>query len=112
MRKKKPFALAGLWAEQKVQERAVEACAILTTAPNGTVRPIHDRMPVILEEGDYGKWLDGEIRDFEELRELLKPYPENKMEAFQVGAWVNNPRHDDAKCLEPSDEPENLQLPF
>jgi len=112
LKKKRPLAFAGLWSPQTAQGGAMEACAILTTAPNEVVRPVHDRMPVILEEGDYGRWLDGEVRDFKELLGLLKPFPANKLESRRVGAWVNNARHDDAKCLEPSDEPETLDLPF
>jgi len=112
MKKKGPFALAGLWSPQKTRQGTVESCVILTTSPNEVVRPVHDRMPVILGEGDYGRWLDGEVRDFKELRDLLRPFPANKVESYRVGAWVNNARHDDVRCLEPSDEPETLDLPF
>jgi putative SOS response-associated peptidase YedK len=109
---KKPLAFAGIWSPQTTREGTVEACAILTTTPNEVVRPVHDRMPVILEERDYGRWLDGEVRDFKDLLGLLKPFPANKLECRRVGAWVNNARHDDARCLEPSDEPGTLDLPY
>jgi putative SOS response-associated peptidase YedK len=113
MKKKQPFALAGLWAPQEVDGKTVESCTILTTNPNETVRAVHDRMPVIIDPADHGKWLDSEdVRDFRALKKLFKPYPANKMEAYQVGSWVNNAFHDDAKCMEASREPETLQLPF
>ena len=53
----RPFAFAGLW----MPVRSEEACTILTTAPNELVRPLHDRMPVMLSPEDYGLWLDPEV---------------------------------------------------
>lgn len=113
MKNKQPFALAGIWASQKVEGETIEACGILTTTPNDVVRVVHDRMPVIVDPKDYEAWLDSEdVRNFAALKKIFNPYSSDKMEAFQVGAWVNNVTHDDEKCVEPSNEPETLQLPF
>ena len=113
MKNKQPFALAGIWAPQKVEGETIDACGILTTTPNDVVRAVHDRMPVILDPKDYAAWLDSEdIRDFAELKKYFNPFPAEKMESYQVGAWVNNVTHDDEKCIEESHEPETLQLPF
>jgi len=112
MKKKQPFALAGLWAEQQVEGQKVESCTILTTTPNDVVKAVHGRMPVIVDEQDYELWLDSDLRDHRELDRLFKPYSADKMESYQVGAWVNNVFHDDPKCMELSNEPETLQLPF
>jgi putative SOS response-associated peptidase YedK len=73
---------------------------ILTTDANELVQPIHDRMPVILPEADYTKWLDPKPRDPGELLEMLRPYPAGEMATRPVGLYVNNARFDDAKCLE------------
>ena len=113
MKDKKPFALAGLWAPQKVEDKTSEVCAILTTPPNEVVRAVHDRMPVILDPKNYDLWLNSDdVRDFGEIEKLFRPYPNEKMEAYQVGAWVNNVTHDDPKCIEPSNEPETLSFGF
>jgi len=113
MKDKKPFALAGLWAHQQVEDKTIEVCAILTTTPNETVRVVHDRMPVILDSKHFDLWLDSEdVRDFREIEKLFKPYPSEKMEGYQVSAWVNNVAHDDEKCIEPSTEPETLSFEF
>jgi putative SOS response-associated peptidase YedK len=46
---KEPFALAGLWdVWRKPDRKRVESFTIITTEPNELVRPIHNRMPVIL----------------------------------------------------------------
>jgi len=112
MKDKKPFALAGLWATQKVEDKNVEVCAILTTTPNEAVRVVHDRMPVILEPRDFDLWLDSDVRDFRKIRNLFHPYEGDQLEGFQVGAWVNNVMHDDPKCIEPSNEPETMSFKF
>lgn len=109
MKNKQPFALAGLWAPQKVEEETIEVCAILTTLPNEVVRVVHDRMPVVLDPKHFDLWLNSDdVRDFKEIEKLFRPFPGGEMEAYQVGAWVNNLAHDDEKCVEPSDEPESL----
>src|SRR5215472_9933854 len=56
---KKPFALAGLWARWVSRDgEVVESCTVLTTDAKGVVADLHDRMPVVLEPGFYGAWLD------------------------------------------------------
>ena len=113
MKKAKPFALAGLWAPQPLHGQTTDACAILTTTPNATVKAIHERMPVIVAPENFKLWLDSEdTRDFEKIQELFKPYPSDLMEAYEVETWVNDPRHDNPRCLEPFQNPGTLPLPF
>jgi len=109
MKKNQPFALAGLWASQEMEGEKIEVCAILTTTPNEVVRVIHNRMPVIVDPGDFDTWLDSkDVNDSRAIEKIFRPYPANKMEFYQVGPWVNNAFHDDPKCLERSMEPETL----
>jgi putative SOS response-associated peptidase YedK len=77
-------------------------CAILTTAANELVRPVHDRMPVIVEPRHYDLWIDRGVREPAKLADVLRPIPADAMRAYPVSPWVNNPRHDDARCLEPA----------
>jgi putative SOS response-associated peptidase YedK len=102
MRDGKPFAFAGLWDRWHDPEQQIfETCTILTTDANKLVRPLHDRMPVILEAQAYEPWLDPELHDREKLLPLLHSYSAKDMIAYPVSSLVNNPRHDDAKCVEP-----------
>ena len=113
MKDKKPFALAGLWAPQKMEDKVVNVCAILTTTPNDAVRVVHDRMPVILDPKHYDLWLESDyVKDFKENSKLFQPYAGEKMEGYQVGAWVNKVTNNDPKCMEPSNEPETLSFDF
>ena len=71
---------------------------MLTTTPNPLVEPINGRMPVILAPENWDAWLDTSNAD---VQGLLKPYPEDLMDAYRVGRWVNNPNYDTDRCIEP-----------
>lgn len=96
-----PFAFAGLWEqwEKAPDGKALETCTIITTAANPFVRPIHHRMPVILDGVGHDAWLDAATPP-DTLSALLRPY-DGVLEARAVGTRVNNPRNDDDACLEP-----------
>lgn len=99
----KPFALAGLWARWKDPELGAprDTFTILTTSANELIRPLHDRMPVILDPKDFDLWLDPAIDDRERLEPLLAPYDPDQMETFPVSRSVNSPAHDAADCVVP-----------
>jgi putative SOS response-associated peptidase YedK len=98
------FSFAGLWERWRGDDGdAVETCTILTTDANGIVRPIHDRMPVIMDSADYGRWLDPRVQDPEAVKALLRTYPAERMLAYPVSRAVNDPGRDDRKCTEPED---------
>lgn len=97
----RPFAFAGLWTTWEGPDHSLlESCTILTTEANDTVRPLHDRMPVILPEGAYACWLDPAQTKADLLAPLLKPFAAAAMEAFPVGTQVNRASHDDPDCIE------------
>jgi putative SOS response-associated peptidase YedK len=102
MRDIHPFAFAGLWDRwESPDEGAVETCAILTTAANDVLAPIHDRMPVILPPAEYARWLDPSLKDTDSLAPLLVPFPPEEMVAFPVNPRVNAPSVDDENCMAP-----------
>ena len=92
------FAFAGLWELWKGEEK-IESFTIIVTDANDFLRPIHDRMPVILEPADYDFWLDGEVQSVETLKGLLKPYSSEKMTTYPVSKRVNSPKNDDPACI-------------
>ncbi len=93
------FPLAGLWRKKAESDRLTGA--IITTNPNSLMKPIHNRMPVILDDAGLKRWLDPEEKDVERLQGLLAPFPESKMKAYAVSTAVNNARLDSAACIEP-----------
>ena len=102
MADRRPFAFAGLWDRWAPPDgEPVESCTIVTTAPNGLMAPIHDRMPVILPAAAHARWLDPTVREKERLQELLQPFDASSMRAYPVSPRVNNPRNDDRDCIAP-----------
>lgn len=100
MKDGQPFAFAGLW-ERWVDAggKEVETCAILTTVCNDLLRPVHERMPVIIAPTTYEQWLEPQVRDGELLQALLCPYPSQEMESYPISLRVNNPAYDDEQCV-------------
>ena len=93
-----PFAFAGLWERWRQPDgQILRSCTIVTCPPNALVAPVHDRMPVILDEGDHDRWLDPEAGG----AELLRPCPAEWLEAVEVSPRVNSPANDDPDCLAP-----------
>ena len=95
-----PFAFAGLWESWGKYAEEVRSCTILTTEANGLVGEIHHRMPVILPAEEYDLWLDPDMGEAEPLLDLLRPYPDDVMEAYPVSRFVNSPSNDSEQCVE------------
>jgi putative SOS response-associated peptidase YedK len=96
------FAFAGLWDSWKDKEtgKALETFTVITTDPNELMKPIHNRMPVILHRQDYTRWLKlGEPANLPV--DLLRPYPAEEMKAWQVGNDVGNVRNNRPELIEP-----------
>lgn len=74
----------------------IESCTIIVTDANDLTRDIHGRMPVILDSGDYDAWLDGS-----DGRDLLRPYPSEKMDSYAVSRAVGNVKNTGAELIEP-----------
>ncbi len=102
LRSGEPFAFAGLWDTwQAPTGQTVHSCCIITTTPNDLVRPVHDRMPVILLPDAEGEWIAPGTVEAEDLMGSLAPYPAELMEAFEVSPAVNNVRNDSPECVTP-----------
>jgi putative SOS response-associated peptidase YedK len=96
------LALAGLWSVWRDPETAARlySCTILTVSPNELLAPIHDRMPVILDQPDWEAWLD-ERTPVDTLRQLLAPAPADGLLAYPVSPAVNNVRSEGPELLAP-----------
>ncbi len=101
-----PLAVAGLWTAWRDKAAGPDApwlhsATVLTTSANGTMTPIHDRMPVILPASKWAEWLDPANDDVTELGKLLVPAPDSLLTMQQVGTDVNNVRNKGAELIEP-----------
>jgi putative SOS response-associated peptidase YedK len=96
------FALACLWREMETEQKSIlPSAAIITTSPNDLMKPIHNRMPVILENDALDLWLDPSNKDVPRLRKLLAPYPDKHLTAFPISTAVNNARYDGEDIIKP-----------
>jgi putative SOS response-associated peptidase YedK len=83
-------AFAGLmeaYAEPGGSE--MDTGAILTTSANADIGHIHQRMPVVIEEQDFSRWLDCRSQEPRDVADLLKPAEPDFFEAIPVSSLVN-----------------------
>lgn len=104
----RPFGMAGLWETWTDPETGeeVRTCSIVTTGGNDLMKPIHDRMPVILPEGTWDLWLDPKVDDPKVLQELLVPYPAEGMRERKVSSAVGNVKNKGPEVQGPYEEEE------
>lgn len=94
--KDKPiFAFAGIWDRwMSSNGEVIESCALITKEAEGSIREIHDRMPVILKPQDYCPWLTCKNSNF--FKNTL-----NEFIYYPVSKLVNSPKVDSANLIEP-----------
>lgn len=121
---KKPFAihasdhsilsLAGVWEHWTdpnpldPAQREIFSFSILTTEANALMKPIHHRMPVILDPEVEYDWLNpklgGTKEDTKRLLSLLKPCPAERLKAYEISPLVNSPKNNVSEVLRPVKE--------
>jgi putative SOS response-associated peptidase YedK len=92
-----PLAVAGLWSRWKdpadEKGRFLHSATVITTGANTTMKPVHDRMPVILSPGEWAAWLDPANDDIAALTEMLDPASDDVLTMHPVSTDVNNVRN-------------------
>ena len=95
-----PFAFAGLWEIWDKEDSPYRSCTILTREASESVMPIHNRMPVILEQEAYEPWLNPDNEDVDGLRDILHNQIHTELKAIPVSKQVNSVKNN---------SPENIQ---
>ena len=98
----RPLALAGLWSgwRDPAADRVVRTFTIVTSGPNEQMAGLHDRMPVVVPDDAWGRWLDPELADPGELVGLFEPTDEVALRIWPVSPLVNNVRNDGPELFE------------
>lgn len=94
-----PMCFAGLWDVWEGPDGPVPSCTIVTTDANELLDPLHDRMPVILDDESGQMWLATELS--EHTTDVLKAAPAERFEVYPVDRRVNRVIADDPDCIEP-----------
>lgn len=98
---------AGLWCDWLGADGSeLDTAAFLTTQANATLAPIHHRMPVVIQPGDFDRWLDTSNVTVKEAMTMLRPAQEDLFEAIPVSTRVNAVANDDADLLHEVDPSE------
>ena len=92
------FAFAGLYTDPG---EGPATCAIITTDPNDAIRPIHNRMPAILEPAQEAVWTDPLLNDPSAVLACLRPFPAEQLITFPVSRLVSDVRHEGPRLIEP-----------
>ena len=96
-----PMAFAGVWEGWRSPEGDIlRTFAIVTTNANAQMSVLHERMPVILETGDWPVWLGEQSGD---PAILLRPSPDDILSLWRVDKRVGNVRNDGPDLLVPQD---------
>ena len=93
-----PFAIAALW--ESPPDAPMPSCVLLTTTANEVLRPVHDRMPVIVDPRDYHALLDS-ATPRARAADALRPLAPGALVAWPVSTHVNAARNDDPGCISP-----------
>ena len=94
------FVFAGLWDRWQRGDQVIDSCTIITTQAHGSIRHIHDRMPVQLSADQLEEWLDPSS-DAHALQRLFVPRLPASLEIIPVSSYVNNSRNKGDKCVHP-----------
>ncbi len=104
-----PLVFAGLWERwiSKDEEGKdlpdtdpVDSCTILTVAANNTMKPVHDRMPVMIPPNAWDEWLDPQS-DLGVVGSLLVPAPEALLQMHPVSTAVNRVQNKGSELTNP-----------
>jgi putative SOS response-associated peptidase YedK len=97
------MVMAGLWAKWKSPNgEQVLSCTILTCPPNDVIGELHDRMPVLLPDSEWPKWLGEQVATQDELMAMLKPCANEDLKVWAVGKMVGNVKNNGAALLMPA----------
>ncbi|MBO1320863.1 SOS response-associated peptidase [Acanthopleuribacter pedis] len=98
-----PLAFAGLWEVWVAADQSeLVSCTIVTTAANREMTPVHHRMPVILEPGQFDRWLDPDNQNPRSLCDLMRPMRDGGLVLQAVDDYVNRTGNEGPRCIEPA----------
>lgn len=96
-----PFALGGLWEHwrDKQSDNEIESATLITLAANQFMESLHHRMPMVLEPGAAGAWLEGDEKMLATAAADCPP-----LQAWPVDRRVNNARNQGRELIEANGE--------
>jgi putative SOS response-associated peptidase YedK len=97
------LAFAGLWERWEHKDVVLETCTVIVGEANAFARPVHERMPVILGEADWARWLDAGT-PAEAAKAMLRACPDEWLRAYPVSRAVSFARNEGWQLIEPVEQ--------
>jgi len=90
------FCFAGLWEAwtDKTSGEVIESCTIITTEANELMKPLHHRMPVIIQPDDYNHWTSCHSGS-----DKMETYEWQGFDVYPVSTYVNSPKNEGSQCI-------------
>lgn len=101
LKNRKLFAFAGLWDKWDKDGQDLYTCTILTKEANDFMQPIHDRMPVILPNGEERNWIEPIKRDPDDIYNYMHDLNTEDLQAYNVSTTVNSAKNETSDCIAP-----------
>lgn len=95
------LAVAAIWETVTSATQVISSCAMITTAANSLVTPLHERMPLILSPALQAVWLDNNYQEEQALKSVLHPYQGEDLIAYPVTADINDVSFQERRAMEP-----------
>ena len=103
------FGVAGIWETWGSPDGSeLQSISLLTTEPNDFMKPLHNRMPVILHKEDYEEWMFTDPTEVDRLTHLFRPFPSEAMTAYPVTHYVGKATNEGIECIEPMPKADTL----
>ena len=102
------IAFAGLWDVWEKEGNCLESCTIITTGSAPGIDRLHDRMPVMLREQDFARWLDVET-PLGDPSDILYSRLPHAFVLAPLSPAINNSRHKSEALLAPVGEEERVE---
>lgn len=94
------LSFAGIWETWLGEGEVLRSCAIIVGEANALLKPVHDRMPIMLPRKSISRWLNPDTGK-ESLGELLNSAGSEALTVFRVSDYVNSPEHESPACVVP-----------
>lgn len=107
-----PFFIGALWEQwtppDKPDATPLLTCCVVTTDANDALRPIQDRMPLLIDEHECAQWLSADT-SADDILLFMQPRRADDLRCYRVSTLVNSPAHDGRRCIEPLTENEIVE---
>lgn len=106
------LSVVGLWEVWKKNEQSepILFLTIITVPPDKMMATLHDRMPAILQAGDFVRWLDPEASP-EDVQAFLRPATDGTLTIHTVRWAVNSPRSSGPELISSAKDTETAPAP-